>query len=154
MTVNIFLQFNGRVKVSPQPTTCSLCQHSILVAWLVPAVFHSSVDRWSRACSLQASASVGFHVAISLPQELWKATPRLVHIKLPHQPALAQFVWYLLKAEVGAQRWDLFSQACVRSAATDNPWFLYASWELDKCSVPHWFPVKQLKYSLHSRLTS
>lgn len=88
-------------------------------------------------CSLQASASMGFHVAISLPQELWKATPRLVHIKLPHQPALAQFVWYLLKAEVGAQRWDLFSQVCVRSAAPDNPWFLYASWELDECSVPH-----------------
>lgn len=119
MTIKISLQFNGRVNVSPWPARCSLSQHCILVAWLVPAVFHSSVDRWSRAGWLLPAdpcCSMGLHLAISPPQETWKGTPRLAPTKLPQQPPLACFVWCLSGAKPGAQRWALFfSFKCVFS---------------------------------------
>ena len=90
-----------------------------VVARLVPAVFHSSVDRWSGAGWLLPAdpcCSMGLHPAISPPQEPRKATLRLAPIKLPQQPPLAQFVWHLSEAEAGAWRWALFfSLKCVFS---------------------------------------
>lgn len=138
MTINISLQFNGSFNVSPQSAICSLYQHSILVAWLVQLSF---IAQWidgveQPGCSLQASASMGFHVAISLPQELWKATPKLTHIKLPHQPLLVQFVCYFLKAEVGAWRWDLFSQVCIQLPLIIPGFFvLLGSWTKLRASL-------------------